>query len=264
MTVNPSRCRHCSRPLPSSHRLGNCCERAECRVAGAREAARAVAAEQMKSDQRLRQQMAGPAAIREPATYPVRRLRVQRHPLVLQSVERIARIRSHLEQVVAEATLPLAGTSEQLPADCSESFPARGAANESLESACNAACSLCAGDCCLTGEARNAYLSAATIRRVLSSRPNGAASDLVNEYLAFIPRRVTEGGCYFQGRTGCTLPRAMRSDVCNTYFCDELKALRATVLDGDANLAHSPFRAFFVVTLPSGRRQARFHESASQ
>lgn len=33
-----------------------------------------------------------------------------------------------------------------------------------------------------------------------------------------------EGSCIFHGSQGCTLDRAMRSDVCNAYFCGGLEA----------------------------------------
>src|SRR5262244_1657746 len=32
-----------------------------------------------------------------------------------------------------------------------------------------------------------------------------------------------EGSCIFHGKQGCTLDRSLRSDICNSYFCDGLQ-----------------------------------------
>lgn len=259
-----ARCTDCSPPLRESHRSGCICTRAACRAAEARRLAREVQIRQQESDLLLRSRMASRSGVRDPARFPVRRLPMQRQSLIGQTVERIERLRRHLHAIAAEAL--------DVPIDIELSSPASSDAAISallapaLDSACAAACSLCRGDCCLSGGEHFAYLTAETIRRHRTARPEATASEIVAEYLSFIPRKAVAGGCFYQAGTGCRLPRGMRSDVCNGYFCHELHRFRSESVAMQAqavkpNPDAASIRAFFVVTLPNGRRQTHFHES---
>ena len=259
-----ARCTDCSPPLRESHRSRGVCARAACRAAEARRLAREVQTRQEEADLRLRLQMASRSGIRDPAGFPVRRLPMQRQSAARQTAERIEQLRRHLLAIVAEAF--------DVQNDLELSSPASSDAATSallvsaLDSACAAACSLCRGDCCLSGGEHLAYLTADTIRRRRKARPEATASAIVAEYLSFIPRKAVAGGCFYQADTGCMLPREMRSDVCNGYFCHELHRFRSESVAVQAQAVKSnpdaaSIRAFFVVTLPSGRRQTRFHDS---
>lgn len=102
-------------------------------------------------------------------------------------------------------------------------------------------CTLCKGGCCTQG-ADHAYLTAATLQRFIQSdsefklKHELQATEVVQRYVERIPQRSLENSCLFQTDTGCSLTREMRSDTCNGYLCDELKAynLRFT------NQAHTP------------------------
>jgi hypothetical protein len=50
-------------------------------------------------------------------------------------------------------------------------------------------------------------------------------------YLERVPEVGYEGSCIFHGKQGCTLDRSLRSDVCNSYFCD---GLQSYLTDDDA------------------------------
>jgi hypothetical protein len=84
------------------------------------------------------------------------------------------------------------------------------------------ACTACRGHCCRLGE-DHAFLRPATLRRFRKTHPEWTVVEVVDAYLARVPAVATEGSCVFHGREGCTLPRAMRSDVCNRYLCDDLE-----------------------------------------
>lgn len=86
-------------------------------------------------------------------------------------------------------------------------------------------CSLCKGGCCSRG-ANNAYLSDATIRRVLEEQPELSAQDILSEYISRINEQTSDGSCINQTKTGCGLPRRLRSDTCNDFFCTPLRKLK--------------------------------------
>jgi len=82
------------------------------------------------------------------------------------------------------------------------------------------ACGLCEGWCC-KGGGDHAYLDEPTIARMrettgLSSRA------LLRLYLDRVPETGMAGSCIYHAPSGCTLDRAMRSDICNNYFCNGL------------------------------------------
>ena len=93
-----------------------------------------------------------------------------------------------------------------------------------------AACSLCKGWCCRNG-ADHAFLDEVTMARVRRARLTLDAPTVLRLYLERVPEVGYEGSCIFHGKQGCTLDRSLRSDVCNSYFCDELESYMA---DGDA------------------------------
>ncbi|MBS0640254.1 MAG: hypothetical protein JSS43_10300 [Proteobacteria bacterium] len=80
------------------------------------------------------------------------------------------------------------------------------------------ACTLCRGHCCANG-GDDAFLDDQVIARV--RRTSAARTDeaLVALYADRVPAEGYERSCIFHGRTGCTLDRSMRADVCNTYYC---------------------------------------------
>jgi hypothetical protein len=83
-------------------------------------------------------------------------------------------------------------------------------------------CSLCKGGCCPSGN-EHAYLSVATIRRFMQFKPDFSAETILDYYLTKVSSETIDGACINQTKTGCVLPRKMRSDVCNGYYCDSLK-----------------------------------------
>lgn len=92
-------------------------------------------------------------------------------------------------------------------------------------------CTACAGGCCTKG-GDVAYLTADTMRRVRTSFPDLSSEELLQRYSELIPTQSMEGSCIYHTQRGCALPRDLRSDTCNEYACEALRALPNTIGDG--------------------------------
>jgi hypothetical protein len=80
-------------------------------------------------------------------------------------------------------------------------------------------CATCRGYCCRLGGSR-AFIDQRTIARVQSQWPDLSEEGLVAAYLDALPARHAAGSCVYHGAGGCALPRDLRSNVCNDYFCE--------------------------------------------
>lgn len=87
------------------------------------------------------------------------------------------------------------------------------------------ACSLCRGGCCSIGET-HAFLKKETLLCYISRHPDLNPSQILDSYMAYLPEYSFEDSCVNHTETGCTLPRNMRSAVCNDYVCNPLNKLR--------------------------------------
>lgn len=147
--------------------------------------------------------------------------------------ERRARFKAHLEAVIAEAeALPAAGGIEAIPPERYEGALERNLRvtellerQPALQERSDQLCGVCRGGCCATGE-EHAYLTAYTIRRLLDADPTLTAATLLETYLEHAPHESMEAACFLQTSSGCALPRDLRSDVCNGYFCPSLVSLQ--------------------------------------
>jgi hypothetical protein len=91
-------------------------------------------------------------------------------------------------------------------------------------------CALCKGGCCPAG-ADHAFVSVSTIRRLLDADPALSKEATLDLYLVHVPAEAIEGGCINQTASGCALPRAIRSDVCNGYYCEPLRLFQQDMAD---------------------------------
>ncbi len=86
-------------------------------------------------------------------------------------------------------------------------------------------CGLCGGGCCTRG-ANHAYLSPTTLRRFMDAQPQLSVAQVVAAYAERMPAAARWGSCINHTGTGCNLPRAMRSDICNNFACAALAQLQ--------------------------------------
>jgi hypothetical protein len=108
------------------------------------------------------------------------------------------------------------------------------------------ACRLCKGWCCKGGE-EHAYLDERAMARVRRARPELDARAVLRLYSERVPPAGYRESCVFHGPEGCTLPRELRSDVCNSYFCSGLghfvtgreAAASVVVIAGDGEASHA-------------------------
>jgi hypothetical protein len=132
------------------------------------------------------------------------------NPIVTTLPDRAERLHKHLVALLC-ASRPMADT-ERLPPLERDSFAVRVA---------RTACALCRGWCCRNGE-DHGFLDEPTLARVWRVRPEMTVKSMLQLYGDRIPAEGYSGSCIFHGKNGCTLDRALRSDVCNDYFCGGL------------------------------------------
>ena len=86
------------------------------------------------------------------------------------------------------------------------------------------ACTACGGDCCSKG-GTHAYLDDETIARVARARRIRSRRSLAALYEVHLPEESHAGSCVFHAAEGCALPRELRSDLCNRFYCTPLRRL---------------------------------------
>ena len=83
-------------------------------------------------------------------------------------------------------------------------------------------CAICKGGCCAVGK-DHAFNTVSTMRRFMDDNPTMTEEEILDAYLERIDAKTIEGSCINQTKQGCGLPREMRSDTCNGFYCDEIK-----------------------------------------
>lgn len=205
--LKPAPCRYCGQALEPLERLrGDSCRRLRCSLEAGRERMRqSREAALARRRQRDARQWQAP----ELAAAPVIWLQAHLTRLVpLPAAEREEQAR-HLQGLVAELErTPVAAAAEAPPA--------------TVEPLTQGLCTFCRGRCCRYGRGHHAFITAALLQRWLQHHPGATPQQAADDYLARVPRRHVENSCLHHGAQGCTLPREMRSDICNRYACDGL------------------------------------------
>lgn len=147
--------------------------------------------------------------------------------MVPVSPERIESYRAHLQKVIAEAR-SFACVSD-IPQDDQNWAPREknlqheNAFREQPEVALvsDHLCGMCKGACCSSGQ-NHAYLSPLSMRRTMDENRALDDGDIAALYLSRVSSESIEGACINQTSSGCSLPKEMRADICNAYFCDPI------------------------------------------
>lgn len=98
-----------------------------------------------------------------------------------------------------------------------------------LHHLCDQLCIMCKGGCCAKG-GEHAYLSVFSMRRYMDDHPELSPADIRQQYVSNIVSESIEGACINQTKMGCALPRELRSDICNGFYCDTVKDLQQSQL----------------------------------
>ncbi|MCA9139178.1 MAG: hypothetical protein KDB00_20535 [Planctomycetales bacterium] len=97
-------------------------------------------------------------------------------------------------------------------------------------------CALCRGHCCPQGSG-HAFIHVDTIVKYMESNPGKRPRDVLQDYLSRIGSRTYEDSCVYHCEKGCSLPREMRSKVCNGYLCKGLSEVLYKLGEGSADQA---------------------------
>jgi hypothetical protein len=178
-------------------------------------------------------------------------------PAFNQPVKRLTRkrrqeFRAFLLKLIDEAVNAGAGSvqSEQTEAD---------SANGIHSSITRSACATCRGYCCRNGGV-HAHLDIPAIRKFMDANPELKPHKVARAYLSKLPSKSFEHSCVYHGESGCGLPREMRSETCNSFYCDELRAFQPQFRDNQPRQVLVVATNGEVVNRSSIVTQARDHE----
>jgi predicted nucleic acid-binding Zn ribbon protein len=219
MPPAPLHCRLCSAPLTRLQQMrADVCSTARCRLVAARERAR------RRRDDELAQRRAAAAALwRDDAVPLVPVVWIERHETRLVPLPAALRRdqAAHLRRLAHQlAQAPRDAAAAPPPPACTEPPPC------DTTPLAPALCTFCAGRCCRHGAGTHGFVTAELLQRWLRRHPQATPADAAAAYLQRLPRHHVQGSCPHHGRSGCTLPREMRSDICNGYACDALRRLQ--------------------------------------
>lgn len=94
-------------------------------------------------------------------------------------------------------------------------------------------CTMCKGGCCASGK-EHAYLSVFSMRRFMDTNPDLIGDEILELYISHIKYESINGSCINHTSSGCALPRNLRSDICNGYYCDPLKKYHNNMMQLDS------------------------------
>ncbi len=151
--------------------------------------------------------------------------------------ERRAEYEAHLAAIVAEAAgypdaASLEGERDRREREELEAQDRRLARQPALQNALDTLCGRCRGSCCQRG-GDDAFLSSLSARRWLDAHPDQGPEDLLAQYRSHYAETIVAGGCINQSPDGCVLPRELRSEICNGFYCEPLEAFIVAVGDGE-------------------------------
>lgn len=251
------RCRVCKVPLPSYRMAAGDCGDRECgiivagwRLAEAVRREEARIASLIQAGELLKIQEAGQSSVENPDGFSVAvvpHLAARITPSDQQKVERIReRLRSLVQWAFShefdDSELPRRPGWDSSGHATAHIYHADDIAEEasSVESPIfSTGCRMCRGYCCVTGS-EHAYLNIGLIRDFIAENSDLAEEQVVQAYMQYVPESSFENSCIFHGEMGCTLPRNMRSDMCNRWLCPGLKRVRESLEHGTPPL-------FFIV-----------------
>gem|GEM_PF-1082487 len=243
------RCRVCRVPLMPHRIQASICDDRECGTidAGTRLGER----NQQEKDRIGRVRTAGKErrlidaakqGIDDPDSWAVAVVPNLSDPLAPSDSERVGQMRVRLESIVAWAFSHETGPEElhQRPgwSSAADSEPSVYQPDDIAEEASDiespifsTGCRLCRGFCCKTGGV-HAYLNIGLIRKFISENPGLTRQQVIDAYLNRVPELSVENSCVFHGKFGCSLPREMRSDMCNRWLCPGLTKIRHELNNG--------------------------------
>jgi hypothetical protein len=244
-------CTVCGRPLSLRELSSGVCTAWECRrVAGADEARRQRERDEALEKQAtsLRHQAAGSFGIRKPGSFLMAYIPASVSRITHLPARRRREFRDHLNQLIDQALASPAVEQDQVTISPTVQDVRSGAASA-------AACACCKGFCCQGGRRERAYLNVQTIQRYMMAHKDQGSRDVLAAYMSHVGDQTYQESCVYHRADGCSLPRDMRSDICNQFFCIGLREFRRSLP------STGPVRGFFVAIAQDAIQRAAFiHE----
>lgn len=153
------------------------------------------------------------------------------------NTDRIAQYKAHLKHVIADAARhdkasDVVQDQHYNAYEMAIDVEQRLSSNTKLRSLSDKLCTLCQGGCCSEG-GNHSFIRTITIRRYMDLNPALTQSEIFDSYTTFLNEKTIDGSCINHAEKGCTLPRTLRSDVCNGFYCDSLKSYQAHPSSGE-------------------------------
>lgn len=135
----------------------------------------------------------------------------------------------HIWQLIEAVVEDIQSGKNVIPIDNAQYPPSnRGSLDEEKMDALNEMiCIECKGRCCLNG-GDNAYLDTKTIKRYMMQQPDLSPEQVLQKYKAGIVKKTHLTSCINHTEKGCSLPKNMRSDQCNNFYCSTIKELNTS------------------------------------
>jgi len=149
---------------------------------------------------------------------------------------------AHLRSNITKARAQLAAGEVPTPPTLPERLPSDARSDAEFEAErqlLGAGCAACRGQCCQLG-GNHAFNEVNTMMLYLERFPTHDDETIVSRYLSYLAPRTLSRGCVYQEAGGCSLPRDLRSDVCNRFYCTKIRVLRNQFAAGE------PVRAYFL------------------
>jgi hypothetical protein len=251
-------CRICGRPLSDQDWASGTCAAPDCRRAALARQAHEDHEQRVRQEQKLREQaqklrdhVMNRFGIREPKSFLLAVIPAAVHRVTRLPAQRRREFRDHLQSLIDRAaSLPVPPTVDQ--ESVTESALIQDAR---LQAASGNACACCQGSCCRGGAYTHAYLGVETLQRYMATHPNQSPRQILAAYLRHMGDETCEGSCVYHRTDGCSLPRDMRANICNEFYCGGLREFRENVP------TTGPVRGFFVATTDDAiQRAALVHE----
>jgi len=215
----PKKCRICESALTVHQAArGNVCDARSCVAAAMRDQVAKRHADELAAVERVANQwldaLPTRTQLKNVALVALRSRECNMQPV---PDDQQARLREHLQELLADAATKTEFDTADARAALDESLSSQGQPDAALA----AACATCSGNCCRTGGSR-AYIDEQTIARVRLQQPALSDDEILALYVTAIPALHVEDSCVFHGDKGCTLPRELRARICNEYYCRPL------------------------------------------
>lgn len=249
-------CKICGRPLSDRELPAKVCAALECQHAAIADIARQERERNearyralSKQAAQLRDRAVNSFGIQEPESFPLAVIPASVVKIAHLPENRRREFRDYLTQLINQAV-----TSPNPPSTASDQTPPA-VQDPRVLAVLAKGCACCKGSCCQGGGYAHAYLTLETIRRYMATRPDQRPRDVLAAYLSHLGNQTYARSCVYHQADGCSLPREMRADICNRFFCGGLLELQQKLPP------MGPFRGFFVAAADGVIQRAAFiHE----